>query len=426
MSSPITAQPQYGASAQSGLPPFMASQPERGSQAGDDFSRTLQNRMDAPRERNPERAAERPAEATAQRERPQAERPRNTEHGRRSEHGRRAEGTERSTERTDASAKDDAPASEEAAAAEQAAGGGDARPQDGAEAGKAPASTAATAALPAAIAALIPALAGAAGGTGAAADATSTETDPLADVLRGGKQKTASNLLAGADDSKGKSLQNALADKSPTLAEPSTNATRIASLVAQLQSRGSGAVTAFTESPAKAMQALQGEPPTSLQSVFAPRANNPLQPGPQLQVATPVGQNGWAEDVGSKVIWMTSRGESKAELVITPPNLGKVEVSINMNGDQATAQFLASTREAKEALEQALPRLRELMAQSGVNLGQTSVNTSGDQRTGQEDASPRGRHGRDAVGGVNEAGGSTASGAATWTKQGEGLVDIFA
>ena len=60
MSSPITAQPQYGASAQSGLPPFMASQPERGNQAGDDFSRTLQNRMDAPRERNPERAAERP------------------------------------------------------------------------------------------------------------------------------------------------------------------------------------------------------------------------------------------------------------------------------------------------------------------------------------------------------------------------------
>src|SRR5690606_38017918 len=142
--------------------------------------------------------------------------------------------------------------------------------------------------------------------------------------------------------------------------------------------------------------------------------------------ATPLGQNGWAEDVGSKVIWMTSRGESKAELVITPPNLGKVEVSINMNGDQASAQFLASTREAKEALEQALPRLRELMAQAGVNLGETSVNTSGDQRTGDDDGSTRARSGRGAVDGINEADGGTASAAVAWTKQGEGLVDIFA
>lgn len=420
MSSPIIAQPKYGASAQSGLPPFMATQPMRGGQAGDDFSRTLQNRLDAPRERTPERpperTAQRAADRTASSEQSKPQGTGSKEPGQRPEQDKRAEEAAPDTS-TESSAANEAQPSDEAAA-EQAGSDASMPAQDGAEAGKA----AATAGMAATLAASADAADGAEGDI----DLLATDTDPLADLLNGGKRKAAPGLLGGTDDSRGKSLQNPLAERNPALAEPSTNATRIASLVAQLQSRSNGAVTAYTESPAKAMQAMQGEPPTSLQSVFAPRATNPLQPGPQLQVATPVGQNGWAEDVGSKLIWMTNRGESKAELVITPPNLGKVEVSINMNGDQATAQFLASTREAKEALEQALPRLRELMAQSGVNLGQTSVNTSGDQRTGQEDASPRGRHGRDAVGEVSEAGGSTASGAATWTKQGEGLVDIFA
>jgi flagellar hook-length control protein FliK len=414
MSSPINAQPQYGASAQSGLPPFMASQSERGSQAGDNFSRALQNHLEAPRERTPEPQTGRPNEGAPQAEHPQTGRPRNTEQGRRAEHGRRADGTQRGTERADAAEPSEAPAGDETAPARQSAESESPQSSSGTEAGNTAAAAAATAALPAAIAALF-----SAPNDGAETDLADTTADPLADVLRGGKGKPGQTLLPGADDSKGKSLQNALA-------EPSGNATRIASLVAELQSRGNAAVTAFTESPAKAMQALQGEPPTSLQSVFAPRAGNPLQPGPQLQVATPLGQNGWAEDVGSKVIWMTSRGESKAELVITPPNLGKVEVSINMNGDQASAQFLASTREAKEALEQALPRLRELMAQAGVNLGETSVNTSGDQRTGDDDGSTRARSGRGAVDGINEADGGTASAAVAWTKQGEGLVDIFA
>lgn len=123
----------------------------------------------------------------------------------------------------------------------------------------------------------------------------------------------------------------------------------------------------------------------------------------QLPVFTPAGHKAWSEDVGNRLIWMANRGESRAELVLTPPSLGKLGVSIQVSGDQTTAQFVAATPAAREALEQAMPRLRELLQQAGINLGQTDVSTSPEQqaRDGQADGrgNPR-RGGSDAVAAV--------------------------
>lgn len=101
---------------------------------------------------------------------------------------------------------------------------------------------------------------------------------------------------------------------------------------------------------------------------------------PQFTIPPAAGQRAWAEEVGNRVMWMLGRAESRAELILTPPHLGKVEVSIHLNGDQSTAQFLASSQSAREALEQAMPRLRELLAQAGISLGEASVNTSAEDR----------------------------------------------
>ncbi len=419
MSSLFSRQTELSTAAQTGLPPFMATQPVRGKGADDGFSRTLQNRLDTPAERNRERAPERSNEAAPTRERSAAEQGRTREAQRPAEASRRSERAGAQDTNAPPAERDTAEAAGEATEASGPATPGQEQAQAAETTGNAAEQRPATAALPAAIAALMQQTAG----TTASSDAA--ETDPAMDVLSGGKT---SGLAPLVDDSKGKSLQNSRADKLLRTVDAGVgnNATKIASLVAQLQSRGTPSATAFTESPAKAMQTLQGEAPQGLQSIFSPRAPNPLQPGPQLTVATPLGQRGWSEDVGNKLIWMTNRGESKAELVITPPNLGKVEVSINMNGDQATAHFVASTREAKEALEHALPRLRELMEQSGVNLGQTSVSTSGGQQAHGEESTRNGGRGRGEDGAGDEIVAAPANGPGVWTRQSEGLVDTFA
>ncbi len=146
---------------------------------------------------------------------------------------------------------------------------------------------------------------------------------------------------------------------------------------------------------------------------------------PQLPVYTPAGQQGWAEDVGNQVRWMLGRAESKAELVLTPPNMGKLEVSINLNGDQTTAQFIASSQAARDALERAMPQLREMLQQAGIMLGDANVSTSDRGAGGEERGSGQGQnsHGADMAGNA----GTPASGNGTvWLRQQQGMVDTFA
>ena len=184
-------------------------------------------------------------------------------------------------------------------------------------------------------------------------------------------------------------------------------------------------------------QALQGEPGSAgtqqtAQGVHTHGAMHllrhaPATPAatPQLPVHTPAGQQAWAEDVGNQVRWMLGRAESKAELVLTPPNLGKLEVSINLNGDQTTAQFIASSQAARDALERAMPQLREVLQQAGIMLGDANVSTSqqGAGGEGQESHGRSGARGEAAIAG--DAGGNGSS-TGVWLRQQQGMVDTFA
>jgi flagellar hook-length control protein FliK len=190
-----------------------------------------------------------------------------------------------------------------------------------------------------------------------------------------------------------------------------------------------GLTTAFAAAPASALQPLQPDAQTAgLQAAaFNPGARTEQSQIPQLPVHSPAGQRVWAEDVGNRMMWMVGRHESKAELVLSPAHLGKLEVSIQMNGDQTTAHFVAATSAARDALEQAMPRLREILQQAGINLGQTNVSTSGDQRSQQDGASGNARNGRGSRAEIASTDGLLATVAATgWTHMGRGIVDTFA
>lgn len=94
---------------------------------------------------------------------------------------------------------------------------------------------------------------------------------------------------------------------------------------------------------------------------------------PSLRIDTPLGQTGWHDEIGQKLTWMAGNNRQQADLVLTPPHLGRVEVSLTMNGDQATAIFTSANPAVREALEGSLHRLREVLADAGVSLGQTQV-----------------------------------------------------
>ncbi len=138
------------------------------------------------------------------------------------------------------------------------------------------------------------------------------------------------------------------------------------------------------------------------------------------RIDTPVGARGWDAEVGQKVVWMVNRMESRAELSLTPPQLGKVDVSITVSGEQTSATFVAASPAAREALEQALPRLREILAEAGISLGQASVNAESPRDERKESAALT-------AAGRGEAQAERAEATVTqWARTGNGLIDTFA
>jgi flagellar hook-length control protein FliK len=107
---------------------------------------------------------------------------------------------------------------------------------------------------------------------------------------------------------------------------------------------------------------------------------------PQQNVAVPVGSAGWPAAVAAQVHWLAGSGVTSATLHLAPEHLGPVQVYIDLQSSQVNVSFSAAHAETRAALEQALPKLREMFATGGLALGQASVQQ--EARSGSEYASP--------------------------------------
>jgi|GEM_PF-4544883 len=94
-----------------------------------------------------------------------------------------------------------------------------------------------------------------------------------------------------------------------------------------------------------------------------------------IPMATPFGQAQWANELGEKLVWLAGRQGHLAELQLSPPALGSLEVRLSIQGNEAGAQFYSANAAVREAIEAALPRLRELLANAGLSLGGASVSS---------------------------------------------------
>ncbi|MEM0910052.1 MAG: flagellar hook-length control protein FliK [Pseudomonadota bacterium] len=88
-----------------------------------------------------------------------------------------------------------------------------------------------------------------------------------------------------------------------------------------------------------------------------------------INILKPEGQQQMAE----RVRWMINGRNTAAEIRLDPPELGAMQVRINMTGDAAAVSFVVQSQQAKDALDMAAPRLKELFDEQGIALGQSSV-----------------------------------------------------
>lgn len=124
--------------------------------------------------------------------------------------------------------------------------------------------------------------------------------------------------------------------------------------------------------------------------------------------------------VAERVRWLVERGSESAELRLDPPQLGSLGVRVRVEGDQASVLFTSGQAAVREALEAAIPRLRELFAEAGLQLGDVDVG-SGD---GSADGGAERLAG---AGGASPADGSPEAGPApSGRRGGRGLLDAYA
>ena len=139
-------------------------------------------------------------------------------------------------------------------------------------------------------------------------------------------------------------------------------------------------------------------------------------------VHAPLGSQAFAPEFAERISTLVSGGIERAEIVVSPKELGPVRIELTMNGDDARLVFTAAHPDTRQAIEQSSALLRSMLADQGLTLGRMDVGQGGDPRAGG--------HGQpaataDAGAGQAWSGSGTAAGAPAVAAP-RGLLDLFA
>ena len=91
----------------------------------------------------------------------------------------------------------------------------------------------------------------------------------------------------------------------------------------------------------------------------------------------------WNKEIAERVIWMHKQEIPAAELRLNPRHLGPITIRVDVTQDQATVAFTAQHAAVKEAIEAALPKLREMFSAQQLSLAEVNVSQ---EDTGQRQA----------------------------------------
>ena len=107
---------------------------------------------------------------------------------------------------------------------------------------------------------------------------------------------------------------------------------------------------------------------------------------------TPMDSQQWAHGLGRRIAWGLGNGIGAATLEVNPRELGPVSIQLTVSDDEASIHFASQHASVRDAIEAAMPRLREALANEGIRLADVAVGT-GDSGP-RDDPSQRGNAAR--------------------------------
>jgi flagellar hook-length control protein FliK len=151
------------------------------------------------------------------------------------------------------------------------------------------------------------------------------------------------------------------------------------------------------------------------------------QPVAAPVISAPLGSSEWQQTISQNITLFTRQGKQSAELRLHPEDLGQVQISLKLDDNQAQIQMMSPHSHVRAALEAALPVLRTNLAESGIELGQSSISSesfAGQQQSSSQQQASRGT-GRDDFGAEDDES-LVVPASLQSAARGTGSVDIFA
>ena len=187
------------------------------------------------------------------------------------------------------------------------------------------------------------------------------------------------------------------------------------------------ATVATTEKAPATESIAKGDEQARTISTLASHPAATAQRDTPLAVHANVRDQSWSSEFSQKIVWLATADKQSAQLTLNPPQMEPIEISLSVDKGSASASFVSANQEVRDAIETALPRLREMFASAGIQLGQTNVSSESFR---QQSENPAASRARSQAGGDNDilAGGSVESltSRGFHGQAGNGLVDLFA
>lgn len=99
-----------------------------------------------------------------------------------------------------------------------------------------------------------------------------------------------------------------------------------------------------------------------------------------LDMPVDINSSQWADKFSEHIIWLGNQGIKSALIKIHPEDLGPLEISIKVVKDNASVNISSQNSTVRDIVDQALPRLREMMAEQGLNLTDVHIGADANSR----------------------------------------------
>ncbi|GAA0815627.1 hypothetical protein GCM10009111_14210 [Colwellia asteriadis] len=111
----------------------------------------------------------------------------------------------------------------------------------------------------------------------------------------------------------------------------------------------------------------------------------------QLQQETiAIFRKDFAEAVKDKVMLVISQKLQQFDITLDPPEFGNMQVRVNLQGEQASVNFVVQNQQAKDALEQNMHKLKDMLAEQGVDVGGADVQQQNKNQADSDDNASQG------------------------------------